>query len=66
VTVESLEQVSFLLDLYLLGSDLLVLVAEGLPGRPPDAAELDPVRGFARQLADGDPECVCDRYGYGE
>src|ERR1700746_3818028 len=36
-----LEQFAFLLDLDLLGGDLLVSAARGLPGRPPLAAQLD-------------------------
>jgi hypothetical protein len=37
----NLEQFAFLLDLDLLGGDLLVAAARGLPGPPPLAAQLD-------------------------
>jgi hypothetical protein len=47
-----LEQVTFLLDLDLLGGDLLDSLAEGLPGRPPGPAQLDLVRRLASQFPD--------------
>src|ERR1700731_1945839 len=59
-----LEQFAFLLDLDLLGGDLLVSAARGLPGRPPLAAQLDLVRGLACQLGYRDAQGIGDGDGY--
>jgi hypothetical protein len=55
-----LEQVTLLIDLHLLGRDLLDAAARGLPGRPPLAGQRDLVRALACQLGDRDAQGIGD------